>query len=413
MSAPRVYYGVTFFRAVAGGWVVFDLLLVRDLHLSPLQLILMGTVMEATIFLCEIPTGVVADTYSRKASCIVGFIGIGVAVTGVGLASAPWVVIALWGIWGLSYTFTSGAWQAWIADEVGGDRVGGVFLRSARVGFAGALAGLALNVAIGLVSLRAAVIVNGVTEVLVGVACIFLMRETGFQRRPRAERGHALDELRTTAVNGARFVRARTIVLILVATELFAGFGAEAFDRLPEAHVLRDVGIPGGIDAVWVFGVVSVVVMVFGFFAVSPVIRRVDRGGTPAVARLLVAFTAAFVVLQLAFALGVGFGVVIGAFVLALLARSLLSPLYDTWLNEQITDSSVRATVISISGQSNAIGQATGGPILGSIGNVFGIPAALATGALFLLPALGLYVRALGHGGREPELERLPDVAAA
>ena len=74
---------------------------------------------------------------------------------------------------------------------------------------------------------------------------------------------------------------------------------------------------------------------------------------------------------------------------------------------------SVRATVISIAGQADAIGEAGGGPALGGIGNVFGIRAALAAGALVLLPALGLYGRAIGHGGREPELEHLPEVAQA
>ncbi len=48
-----------------------------------------------------------------------------------------------------------------------------------------------------------------------------------------------------------------------------------------------------------------------------------------------------------------------------------------TWLNQQIADSSVRATVISIFGQADAIGQTAGGPVLGVIGNVFGIRAAL------------------------------------
>jgi hypothetical protein len=68
----------------------------------------------------------------------------------------------------------------------------------------------------------------------------------------------------------------------------------------------------------------------------------------------------------------------------------------------------VRATVLSISGQSNAIGQAAGGPVLGGIGNVWGIRAALATGALAIAPALGLYARAIAHDGREPELGELP-----
>ena len=64
--------------------------------------------------------------------------------------------------------------------------------------------------------------------------------------------------------------------------------------------------------------------------------------------------------------------------------------------------------MISFSGQATAVGQATGGPVLGAIGNGFGIPAALATGAFLLLPALGLYGRALAHEGREPELGELP-----
>ncbi len=83
-----------------------------------------------------------------------------------------------------------------------------------------------------------------------------------------------------------------------------------------------------------------------------------------------------------------------------------------TWLNQQITDSSVRATVISISGQADAIGQTVGGPVLGVIGNVFGIRAALVAAAFVLTPALALYGRAMRHGGKEPELEELPAPAS-
>jgi DHA3 family tetracycline resistance protein-like MFS transporter len=407
----RLYYALEFFTAMGIGWVVFDLFLVRVLQFSPLQLILMGTAMEGTIFLTEIPTGVVADTYSRRLSIIIGLLGTGVAVIGVGVSSAPWVVIGLWAFWGLSYTFTSGAYQAWITDEIGVENVGSVFLRGSRIGFAGALCGLGLMVVIGTQSLRAAVVTGGVITVACGLACIVLMPEDGFRRKPRSERDRALRELRTTAGNGIRFVRGQTIILILVATELIAGFGAEAFDRLTEAHILRDVGWNASVRPVIGFGLISVVTMLFGFFAVGPVIRRVDRGGTATVARLLVWFTLATIVAQIAFALAPTFDAVIATFVLALVARTLLSPLYTTWLNRQITDSSVRATVLSISGQANAIGQAAGGPVLGVIGNVYGIPAALVTGALTTVPAAALYARALGHGGAEPELEALPAVA--
>jgi MFS transporter, DHA3 family, tetracycline resistance protein len=413
LDARTLYYGLSFTRAMAVGWVVFDLYLVRVLEFSPLELILMGTAMEATIFLSEVPTGVVADTYSRRLSFIIGVVGMGAAGIGVGLASAPWLVIALWAFWGLSYTFTSGAFEAWVTDEIGVEKVGSVFLRGTRVRIVGSLTGLFLFGAVGLVSLRAAVIGCGSLEAASGLACIFLMPETGFRRRAASVRQRALAELRVTAFNGVRYVRANRLVLLLVATELFAGFGAEAFDRLTEAHVIRDVGFPAWLNPIIGFGAVSVVVMVFGFFVVGRVIRRVDRGGTPTVARLLVVFTLATIAGQIVFALGNGFWFVMAAFVAALLARGLLAPLYTTWLNRQIKDSSVRATVLSISSQANAIGQATGGPVLGVIGNVFGIPAALVAGALTTLPAAALYARALRHGGVEPELRSLPVAAKA
>jgi len=404
----RLYFALRVLQAMGGGWVVFDLFLVRDLKLSPLQLLLMGTAMEATIFVFEVPTGVVADTYSRRLSLIVGFLGMGAAVVGVGVSSAPWIVIALWAVWGLSYTFTSGAYDAWIVDEVGAANVGSLFLRGTRVGFAGSLAGLAVGVAVGTWSLRASVIVGGVFTLACGAVCIVAMSEHGFRPRLRGERDHALRELRATAATAVHFVRAQTLVLLLIATELVAGFGAEAFDRLTEAHVIRDVGIPASIDPVFAFGAVSLVSMVFGFAAVTPLIRRVERDGTPAVARMLVAFTLATIAAQIAFALGRGFWLVMTVFLAALLARGLLAPLYTTWLNGQIRDSSVRATVLSLSGQANAIGQATGGPVLGIVGNTFGIPAALVVGALTTLPAAALYGRALRHGGGDPELEALP-----
>jgi MFS transporter, DHA3 family, tetracycline resistance protein len=400
----KLYFALTFVRATAVGWVVFDLLLVRVLQMSPLQLLLMGTVMEGTIFVFEFPTGVVADTYSRRASLVFGFVGMGAAIVGVGLSNVAWVAIALWGLWGLAYTFTSGAWEAWIADEIGAENVGSLFLRGTRVSAVGSLVGLAVMVALGAWSLRAAVILSGALEVSCGLACIFLMSETGFHRRPRAER-----RLLATAASGLRFVRGQTLVLILVATELIAGFGAEPFDRLTEAHVLRDVGIPSWINPVFAFGAVSAVTMVFGFFIVTPVIRRVDREGMPAVARMLVLFTLATIAGQIVFALAGTFWFVMVVFLGALIARGLLAPLYTTWLNKQITDSSVRATVLSISGQANAIGQATGGPVFGVIGNAFGIPVALIGGALMTLPAAALYGRALRHEGVEPELAELAE----
>src|SRR5713226_7146608 len=40
--------------------------------LNPLQLVLVGTTLEIVAFLCQVPTGVLADLYSRRLSVILG-----------------------------------------------------------------------------------------------------------------------------------------------------------------------------------------------------------------------------------------------------------------------------------------------------------------------------------------------------
>jgi DHA3 family tetracycline resistance protein-like MFS transporter len=409
LPATTVYYGLQFLLFMPT-WVVVSVYLVQELHLSPLELVLMGTAMEAAVFLFEVPTGVVADTYSRRASLIVGYVGMGVAWMLVGFVSESWIVIVLWAFWGLSYTFTSGAYQAWITDEVGVDKVGRLFLQGARIRYAGAVVGLFVQVGIALVSLRAGVIAGGAITAACGLLCIFLMPETGFRRRPREERGSPFQELRTTAVSGARYAWAAPVIVLLVGVDFFMGMSSEAFDRLKEAHFLRDVGLPavGGLEPVVWFAIFWLVGMVLGFFGTGWLLRRFERGGRELVTSSLFALTVLEMGAMLAFALTGAIWVAIGALLGVFFARDLAGPLYTIWLNEQITDSSVRATVLSISGQADAIGQAAGGPVLGAIGNVWGIRAALTAGALVIAPALGLYARAIRHGGREPELEELP-----
>ena len=384
--------------------------LVRELHFSPLQLVLMGTAMEAAVFLCEVPTGVVADTYSRRLSLIIGYLGMGVAWAAVGLVSAPWLIIALWALWGLSYTFTSGAEQAWITDEVGVENVGTRLpaRRALRPGRRGA-SGCSRRSASAWSRSAPGVILGGVFTIACGLGCLAFMPEHGFRRRPREERGSALAEMRTTASAGARYAWAAPAILLLIGVELFMGASSEAFDRLKEAHFLRDVGLPGEHRP--------------GRLVRAPLARRdgaehrgdrqPDQARRPRRPRVGGAlrcsrFVCLELVAMLVFALTGSVWLAVAGILGVFFARNMAGPLFDTWLNEQITDSSVRATVISLTGQANAIGQTAGGPVLGVVGNVWGIRAALAGGAAAIAPALGLFARAIAHHGREPELEQLP-----
>ena len=116
--------------------------LVEQAHLNPFQLVLLGTVLELSILLFEIPTGVMADAFSRKWSVIVGLFLIGAGFFLEGWVPKFEVILLAQVIWGVGYTFTNGAQQAWIADELGADKAGTVFLRGAQFAQIGGLVGI-------------------------------------------------------------------------------------------------------------------------------------------------------------------------------------------------------------------------------------------------------------------------------
>jgi DHA3 family tetracycline resistance protein-like MFS transporter len=405
--ALRAYYlyegGLSFAWAVS--FTVSAVYFVRTVGMSPLQLVLVGTVMEGAIFVFEVPTGVVADTFGRRLSVVIGLLVQGAAMTAVGaLASFP-AILAAYALWGIGWTFQSGSLEAWITDELGRDNLGGTFARGQRAEYAGALAGLAVSVAIASWSLSAAVSAGGILSAALGIALAFLMPETGFRPRPREKRAQL-----ETARRGARFVRGRPVLLLLLLAVFFAGASSEGFDRLFEAHFLRDIGLPalGGLHSVVWFGIFRVGSIVLGLTASLYLVRRLERAGTPAIARTLAGATAVTLVGLVTFGLAAGFALALTAYWTTRLGRSLVYPLYMTWLNRTIEDSSVRATVISITSQSDAVGQIAVGPGVGAVGSLVSIRAALFAAAALLVPALGLYGRAGVAGGAEGELTEAP-----
>ena len=60
-------------------FTVNTLYFVATVKLSPLELVLIGTALELSIFLFEVPTGAVADVFSRRLSVIIGYALIGLA----------------------------------------------------------------------------------------------------------------------------------------------------------------------------------------------------------------------------------------------------------------------------------------------------------------------------------------------
>ena len=381
---------------------------VTEVGMSPLQLVLVGTFMEVSIFVFEVPTGVVADTYSRRLSIVIGTAVMGVAVILFGAFATPWPIIAAAALWGFGYTFTSGAFDAWLADEVGPQRLAGVYLRGAQVGRVASLAGIGASVGLAVVDLRLPIVVAGAGEIVLGAFFALTMAETSFAPLPREERG-SFAQMRHTAAHGGRLVRARPALLSILGIAAFAGMWSEGYDRLWQAHFIRDIGLPslGGLDPIVWFGVFGAGTILLSIAVAHPLGKRLEHSSLQRLATTLFWLDASLLLSALVFVLAGLFWVALVAYFAVGLARNVANPIFQTWLNRNVEESGVRATVLSITSQADAVGQWTGGPAIGLIGNVFSIRAALAAGALCMAPALALYRRAARHGGEDTALEDL------
>lgn len=118
------------------------------------------------MFIFEIPTGVLADVKSWRLSVIIGYVLIGLGFIIEGSFPFLWTVALAQVVWGFGYTFTSGATQAWIADEVGPERAGETFLRGSQAGRVGGLLAIPISVPLGSVVTALPIVVGGALMIL-------------------------------------------------------------------------------------------------------------------------------------------------------------------------------------------------------------------------------------------------------
>ncbi len=393
LSAMRVYVIMAFVSDL-----IFSLIFTVDavyqitiVGLNPLQLVLVGTALEVTVFLFEIPTGALADVKSRRLSIIIGYVLVGLGFILQGSLPSFGAILLAQLVWGLGYTFTSGATQAWIADEAGQQGAESAFLRGAQASNVGGLVAVPLSIWIGLENAARPIVLGGAGLMLLSLFLAFTMPEEGFHPTPSGRR-RTVTRLKETMASALQLTRRQPILLALLAIAFFYGLYSEGLDRLWTPHLLRNVGLPSlaAGHPVILFGLVRLVHLMLSLFAVEYVRRREARGlalplgKTLRIMSLLImgALVAFGLARELVLALVLYWGIQV--------LRYVHSPLQDAWVNSHVDDPQVRATMFSALSQTDAIGQIAGGPLVGMIGNI-SIRAALMLSGLLLSPVAHLY----------------------
>jgi MFS transporter, DHA3 family, tetracycline resistance protein len=410
LNARTVYLFIEFSAAAFFSmmFVVTSLYEATVAGLTPVQLILVGTTLEVSAFLFEVPTGIVADVYSRRLSIIIGYLlmGAGFLVEGFFPSFLPILLAQV--IWGLGYTFTSGATQAWITDEVGEDNANKLFLRATQVGLFAALIGMGLAALVGANNVALPLQVGGIGVILIGVTLMFVMPETGFHPTPREDR-NTWQHMWHTFKQGTDAVRSKPRLMSIIGVGLFYGIYSEGFDRLWVKHLLDTFELPvifGG-NQVAFFAVLRIAATVITIFAVRFVEKHVDTGSPIAIGRAMLIVTGLVSVSLIGFALSPFLGLSLGLYLSISVLRDIAGPLQTAWVNKKL-DSKIRATVHSMFGQVDAIGQVMGGPIVAVIAAVSSAVISLVTSGLLLTPALFFIGRANTQSVNEADAEPKP-----
>jgi DHA3 family tetracycline resistance protein-like MFS transporter len=378
------------------------LYMIQIAHLNALQLVLVGTALEVSALVFEVPTGVVADTVSRRLSTLIGEAVIGLAFLLWGAIPLFIPILIAQVLWGLGATLVSGAWQAWIADELQGQGVGRAYMRGSQFGYAGAVAGIAASVVVASIfGLQVAMLAGGAGYLVLAAVLALVMPERHYRPESRGERSRAR-AMADTFLAGVRTVRGTPVMLTILAITFIGGAASETFDRLWQLHLIDNFTFPTvpSLTPITWFGLVMALSLVASIVAVELMRRRIDTDSHVSTARALLVINVVLMISIAVFAIAGSFELALGGYLLGRIMRRVAIPLSDAWINQSLTPN-VRATVLSVNAQTDAVGQIAGGPLLGWLAAAAGTRPAMLAVAAFLIPSALLYVRTIRRHGRD------------
>lgn len=352
----RTYLVITALFNLAASliWGV-DTLFKLHAGLNIFQVMLTNAAFTFGMVVCEIPTGVVADTLGRRVSlllCIATLFGstllyVAIAWQGWGFWPFMWASALL----GLGYTFYTGAVDAWLVDELKAtgysEPLEPVFARGQMAFGAAMLVGTLGGGFLGQIHLYVPYLVRAATFLPLFALVWLGMSEIGYTRRALEWR-RVPAELRRVFVDGLRYgMRHRVVRPVMFASLVsmsFMIFGFYSWQR----YFLDLLGR----DLVWVDGLIAALVslsMILGNWLVRPLSLVIGtRTGLLAGSVAVQAVTAA-----LCGALGfllpapASFYVVVALYLVYGVALGAMAPVKQGYLNAHIP-SAQRATIISL-----------------------------------------------------------------
>jgi len=372
-TVRRTYYVLTAGNTLAASliWGINTIFLL-DAGLTNFEAFAANACFTAGMVLFEIPTGVVADRWGRRASFLCGTLTLA-ATTGLYVllwqlhsGFAWWAIVSA--LLGLGFTFFSGATEAWLVDALTATRfegqLEGVFARGQVVMGTMTLGGsVAGGFLAQLTNLGVPYVARAAVLLAMFVLALIMMHDLGFT----PSRGDRLlvevkKIMNRSIEHGLKVPAVRAIML---AGMFSGGVGIYVYYAL-QPHLLNLWGNP---KAYGIAGLVAALVagaQIIGGL-LTPWIRRAFKRRTSA---LLILEALAVVMLALIGLIG-NFWVVVVLITLWGLVGFAGGPIRQAYLNGMIP-SQERATILTFDSLINSTGGIVAQPLLGKSADVWG-----------------------------------------
>lgn len=338
--------------------------------------------------LFEVPTGVIADTYGRRTSYLLGCLTLALS-TGLYLYMSM-IHGPFWGwagssiLLGLGFTFFSGALEAWLVDALKAtDYTGsleGVFAKGQMVGGVAMLTGsIAGGVIAQFSNLGVPYILRAFVLLINFVTAFFLMKDLGFN--PKKPKNPLMEMRKILSHSIDHGLKKPPIRWIMLSSPFTVGVSFYVFYAL-QPFLLK---LYGDEKAYWIAGLVAALVasaqIVGGITA--PYLKRIFRKRTSAL------FTGIFItgLLLILVSFTNNFWPALMIIFLWGLIFASLMPIRQAYLNGLIP-SEQRATVLSFDSLMGSSGGIFIQPTLGKIADIGGYSSSYFVSSLFQFTAL-------------------------
>ncbi len=408
-SIQGVYLSLTLFSTLATSFIWgINTLFLLDAGLSNAEAFAANAFFTLGMVIFEIPTGVVADLWGRKASFLLGTI---ILLLSTVLYLFMWQIQAgLWGwalssaILGLGFTFFSGATEAWLVDALAFTGFAGnledVFARGQIVNGSAMLVGSVAGGYIAqLTHIGVPYIMRAGTLGITFIIALFFMKDLGFTPEKGVRPLVKMRRILSASLDGG--IRNRPVRWVMLMGPFTMGVGMFAFYAM-QPYLLE---LYGRGQAYGIAGLAAAIIagsQIAGGF-LSSLIRRVFSRRTTAIIAITIISSISLIVIGLAG----NFWAALGMLVVWAMCAAAIRPVRQTYLNGLIS-SAERATVLSFDSLISSTGGVVSQPVLGRVADLYGYSASYVVTGLIQILALPFGILARRENPSSDRISRSP-----